>query len=294
MSFKRKKTIKEHEYWYEVKNVWTKKGARQKVLKYLGKGDYGMERDELFKPINVGDIKQIAKKKGVPFATIEKDYMLTAFMGVLSRHKFFDVVGFKGGTALAMIYLNYHRFSEDLDFSADSKNRKKVVGRIHAAAEDMGLKIKKERLTKKSYLIKLGYKSPYGHKDNLQVDVHFRKTLLPFKDVVVKSKYRGLPSVKVRVYDFREMVTAKIGAMVNRAEPRDFYDVWYLLKHKRVNLKEIRPLVYKKCDFSMEKVFEGEEHVEKQWKSRLERLVPVLPPLKKVKGYLNKKLKTLA
>lgn len=36
MSFYRIKKIKGHEYVYYVKNKWTKKGARQKVSKYLG------------------------------------------------------------------------------------------------------------------------------------------------------------------------------------------------------------------------------------------------------------------
>jgi hypothetical protein len=35
--FLRKKTIKGHEYWYIVQNVWTEGKSKQHVLKYLGK-----------------------------------------------------------------------------------------------------------------------------------------------------------------------------------------------------------------------------------------------------------------
>lgn len=37
--FLRKKTIKDHEYWYLVENKWSEGRSKQKVIKYLGKRD---------------------------------------------------------------------------------------------------------------------------------------------------------------------------------------------------------------------------------------------------------------
>lgn len=48
---------------------------------------------------------------------IEKDLYLTIILKELQNTKFHENLVFKGGTCLAKAYLNYHRFSEDLDFT---------------------------------------------------------------------------------------------------------------------------------------------------------------------------------
>ena len=48
---------------------------------------------------------------------IEKDLYLTIILKELQNTKFHENLVFKGGTCLAKIYLDYHRFSEDLDFT---------------------------------------------------------------------------------------------------------------------------------------------------------------------------------
>jgi len=44
---------------------------------------------------------------------LEKDFYLTIFLSEMENENLI----FKGGTCLAKVYLNYHRFSEDLDFT---------------------------------------------------------------------------------------------------------------------------------------------------------------------------------
>jgi len=48
---------------------------------------------------------------------IEKDLYLTLILKELQPARFHKNLVFKGGTCLAKAYLNYHRFSEDLDFT---------------------------------------------------------------------------------------------------------------------------------------------------------------------------------
>ncbi|MCK4327858.1 MAG: nucleotidyl transferase AbiEii/AbiGii toxin family protein [Candidatus Diapherotrites archaeon] len=292
MVYVRKKRVKGHEYYYEVESKWTPKGPRQKVKRYLGKGVIAVGGADLFGRVGEREIKRAAARTGVPYATIEKDYVLSYFLAVLSTKKFFDYATFKGGTALAMCYLSHHRFSEDLDFSANPRKRRGVIKAVRSAAAELGLHVKKERDTKQCYLAKLQYIGPSGHKDNIQVDVRFRKVALAPVEKKLKAGYEGVPAATVKVYDLRELVAEKIAAMVERAEPRDFFDVWYILKHKRVKLNEVGKLAHEKCSFSMKKVFEGEEKVKLLWESRLGRLVvrEKLPPFDEVREYLNKRL----
>jgi predicted nucleotidyltransferase component of viral defense system len=61
-------------------------------------------------------INYIADKQGFRPAIIEKDYHLTRILNAVNQHLSCDII-FKGGTLLNKAYLNYHRLSEDLDFS---------------------------------------------------------------------------------------------------------------------------------------------------------------------------------
>lgn len=67
-------------------------------------------------------VKEFCKSAGKSLATtseylIEKDLYLTIILKELQKTEFHKNLVFKGGTCLAKAYLNYHRFSEDLDFT---------------------------------------------------------------------------------------------------------------------------------------------------------------------------------
>src|SRR3989338_8401805 len=70
-----------------------------------------MDRDKLEKIIPA-----IAEKYNFRFETIEKDYYLTLILNSVESHLSERIV-FKGGTLLNKIHLNYHRLSEDIDFT---------------------------------------------------------------------------------------------------------------------------------------------------------------------------------
>ncbi|MHB1254369.1 MAG: nucleotidyl transferase AbiEii/AbiGii toxin family protein, partial [Candidatus Humimicrobiaceae bacterium] len=61
-------------------------------------------------------INYVADKQGFRPAIIEKDYHLTRILNAVNQYLSCDII-FKGGTLLNKAYLNYHRLSEDLDFS---------------------------------------------------------------------------------------------------------------------------------------------------------------------------------
>jgi len=64
-------------------------------------------------------INYVADKQGFRPEIIEKDYHLTRVLNAVNQHLSSDII-FKGGTLLNKAYLNYHRLSEDLDFSYSS------------------------------------------------------------------------------------------------------------------------------------------------------------------------------
>ncbi len=86
-----------------------------------------MDRENLEKIIPV-----IAQKYNFRFETIEKDYYLTLILNHVESH-LSDKIVFKGGTLLNKIHLNYHRLSEDIDFtylsqdSLDARSKRSKV-----------------------------------------------------------------------------------------------------------------------------------------------------------------------
>lgn len=80
----------------------------------------------------VNEVDRLQKVKRADL--IEKDLILHQVLFDLSQNKFFyDNFAFKGGTCLAKCYLDYFRFSEDIDFTwKDQKvslrgNRRKML-----------------------------------------------------------------------------------------------------------------------------------------------------------------------
>lgn len=62
-------------------------------------------------------VEEIAKTVGVRKQLIEKDVLLHQILLDLSKTKLCEEFAFKGGSCLIKYYLNYYRFSEDLDFT---------------------------------------------------------------------------------------------------------------------------------------------------------------------------------
>lgn len=77
--------------------------------------------------------KLIKDKIGLEESVIEKDYMVSLFLTNAKKlidegkiTKFTNLV-FKGGTLLTKAYLNYHRISEDLDFTHKDSNKIRTI-----------------------------------------------------------------------------------------------------------------------------------------------------------------------
>jgi len=67
-------------------------------------------------------IEAVSRKTGAREDLIEKDILLHQILLDLSKTKFADEFAFKGGTCIMKYYLNYYRFSVDLDFTFLEQN----------------------------------------------------------------------------------------------------------------------------------------------------------------------------
>src|SRR3990170_2004118 len=91
-------------------------------------------------------VNEVARTQKIKRADlIEKDLILHQVLFDLSKNKFFrDNFVFKGGTCLAKCYLDYFRFSEDIDFTwkdqsvFDGKSQKEVRRYLSAVIDSVG------------------------------------------------------------------------------------------------------------------------------------------------------------
>ncbi len=91
-------------------------------------------------------VNEVARTQNVKRADlIEKDLILHQVLIDLSKNKFFhENFAFKGGTCLAKCYLDYFRFSEDIDFTwkhqdaFDGKSQKEIRRYLSTVIDNIG------------------------------------------------------------------------------------------------------------------------------------------------------------
>ena len=208
-----------------------------------------MDRDKLEKIIPV-----IAEKYRFRLEMIEKDYYLTKILNSVNEHLSRDIV-FKGGTLLNKVYLNYHRLSEDLDFSYRGNIELTTRGQrskaIEPIREKMPAFLTMLELTSDApqgkgfnnstqYLFDIQYLSVItNQKENIKFEVSLRQpSFFPPVNVQIKHFYQDpftqkdlLPQGSILALSLEESVAEKLKAAISRLTPaiRDYYDLGHFI-----------------------------------------------------------------
>jgi len=185
---------------------------------------------------------------------IFREYAQHLFLSSFYRKKGSENIFFKGGTALRFAYRS-PRFSEGLDFSATGIGVGEVEEVIIGVLEDFsnqGLRweIEESKETTGGYLGKLTV-FLYEEKTSIEIQISFREEKFLTPEVIaVVNEY--LPTYIVRLLLLEKLVGEKIQAVLTRSKPRDFFDIYFLLKQgliplgQRDKLAKIKELLEKK------------------------------------------------
>jgi len=213
--------------------------------------------------------KDFIRKLAVRYHTTEfnvlREYAQHLFLSLLYLQKGSDVMLFKGGTALRIIY-NSPRFSEDLDFTAVKMSKSDIENLIQEALigiEKLGISVKIEEFSSTSggYV---GFLSLNILNEDISIELNISKRIGAHKkrEVVLISSDFILAYNLIQLPQ-RELVNEKIKALLERSKPRDFFDLYFILRSNLlpVQQKGILPQVLDKLekqeyDFSKElKIF---------------------------------------
>lgn len=224
-------------------------------------------------------ISEASKAASVPQYVIEKDYALSYILaGIAETPTLAHSLVFKGGTALKKMYFGEYRFSEDLDFSAsNSPTGAALMKSLQTASE-----IAKNMLTEFGpFAIELNRnpeKRPHPNgQEAFIVNVQFpwhRTPMCRIKVEITQDEiieltpehrtiihgYDETLTTKVASYQITEIVAEKLRALLqtydkliqkgwSRSRPRDYYDLWRILKDYRdqIDQKKLQPVLQKKC-----------------------------------------------
>ena len=251
--------------------------------------------------IHSSEISKLAHKLGLGDKTIEKDYVLTWVLHSIAASPLQGKLAFKGGTAIKKMYVPEYRFSEDLDFTVlDSETTNDT---LESATESLFPWLKQKanlvlairRVDVHSsgnptfYLNYVGPLQGDITSRFLKVDFTRDETLAyPLSSLPIQSTYSDLQNREsvLQVYSPEEILVEKLRSLLTRTEPRDLYDVHYMLTNQMVN---VDTMVFNMAPKFTSKGFEIDDlktilakrqaTFNQLWNGRLNGQVPEVPSL---------------
>jgi len=255
--------------------------------------------------------------KTIPIKTIEKDYVLSWILIGIAMSGMRDVMSFKGGTALKKVYFHDYRFSEDLDFTLlnnlsidDITGMLESVYSIVLDASNIKLILSSKEIYANGYTFFVNFSGPLGAditRGEIKIDFTINEKLInrPVVKTLLREydEYTDMPEGdKLKVYPLAEIFIEKYISILDKSrnEPRDIYDLWYLVSNECVEIEFLGRGIKEKGMYKGLKNFDiiemldrKENNYNKLWDARLSNHMINLPYFNKVYRELKKYLKPL-
>lgn len=243
--------------------------------------------------INQDEIQILSRELGFQAIFVEKDYYLTILLYLMKNIK---GIYFKGGTAINKILLNHPRLSEDVDFTctrAVSEISKELMEIIEN--EKVFTRMEKGKDVDGFVRYLIYYKSFFEKESFIYIDLNQRgKMLLEPQQKQFMHFYKGkIPDFQVSILNEKELIAEKVCATITRNTPRDYYDLYNLIKSKHIVALKIVRQKFKldKKEFKTEMIFKSAAKIFNKWESDLWPLTRTKPSYKEVIGVLAKYFK---
>lgn len=196
-------------------------------------------------------LQQLAHQLHTPeHPNVVREYLQHLFLSALYRLEGAERLLFKGGTALRIVF-GSPRFSEDLDFSLTGVSERQRVGFVETLFTETLSTIERSGAE-----VRLGKPQPTtgGYFGDARFQLYDYPEVAVAINVSTRKGRRGTGEVASVAGDFvpsytlihlpvSEMVEEKIfGALLDRKKPRDFYDLYFLLRKGLVTVEQKRRL----------------------------------------------------
>jgi len=219
--------------------------------------------------INYDKINAIKVKSQTNEQNVRREYFQHLFLFNLYKQDHSDKVFFKGGTALRLVFRS-PRYSEDLDFSSKNVDQNILEGMVENALleiERSGIEtdIKESKITTGGYLAMANFRA-WKLDMGLKIEISYRDSNPTGTLSSVENEY--IPTYSITTLKKSTITTEKVTALLTRAKPRDFYDIYFLLRanlltsKNKLQLQQINAVLQStKINFDKElKVFLPQSH----------------------------------
>jgi predicted nucleotidyltransferase component of viral defense system len=178
--------------------------------------------------VNPAMLQEMAEEFGVDPLVLERDWVLTEIIYHLAQQPIGQDLVLKGGQALRHVY-GSGRFSKDVDYAArrrvDFADLRDLVTIRYPALRPPVAPPQSTRFGLK--IDPISYTGPLRVPATVEVEVSFREHIQrPALTMDYISPFRE--PFPVAVMDLHEMISEKVRAMVQRGNPRDLYDLWFI------------------------------------------------------------------
>ena len=264
--------------------------------------------------IRPGEIQKIARALGVRDRQIEKDYILSWILqGIALHNDLSKMIIFKGGTVLKKVYFEDYRFSEDLDFTLldDSISNQQILDHFNETFEyikeesNISFEIidnnEHEDGGINFYIHYVGPLGGMGANKQVKVDIS-RSEELQFEPVIKDAiiNYSDQENHKLLCYTLEEILVEKLRTVMQRMQPRDFYDIWYLLEVHKLELELYLNEFNAKCILKnlnssnfLKKLHQRLPQYKARWEKSMKEQIHNLPEFKQVEREVMRYLKKL-
>lgn len=228
-------------------------------------------------------ISNLAVKYQTNELNIRREYFQHLFLAYFYQQPKSANIYFKGGTALRILY-NSPRFSEDLDFNSSLINFKGIEDLLvdtlaQMEKENVSFSLKEAKQTTGGFLGVVSFEAFEQHME-IRIEVSLREADKKCETVAVTGNDYVPPYNLIAVTE-KELVAGKMRALLDRKKPRDFYDLYFILRKqlpipnkKTVLAKALTALRASKINFDVElKQFLPKSHwiIIKDFKQTLKR-----------------------
>jgi predicted nucleotidyltransferase component of viral defense system len=259
------------------------------------------------------EVFRLAQRFGVGERVIEKDYVLSWILVAIAESGLRGHVAFKGGTALKRAYFPDYRFSEDLDFTlprdlAHDELVGFVSGLLPSLLRRVNLRVdlvRADLTPHRSTDVEVAYVGPLqamARPRRLKMDFTRGELLVnaPIRREL-KAPYSDYPkAVTLATYTINQILAEKLCALMGRTEPRDLYDVWWLLESGRIELVAFVDDFVRKAEHKghdpgrlYKALGQKQPRLERLWQARLSRQAQELPDFEEVMRTVRRHVRQL-
>ncbi len=186
-------------------------------------------------------VSDLAKKYQTTEENIWWEYCQHLFLSYFYQQEGSEKIYFKGGTALRIVYRS-PRFSEDLDFSTSLSGSKKIekiiLGTLLSIErEGVDVELEEAKITTGGYLSTVEFKINQK-KITVKIEIS-QRAKREFGELITISNDFILPYVLIQLGE-EQLIEEKLQALLTRQKPRDFYDLYFLLRSNKIktNLRQ--------------------------------------------------------